>query len=122
MEKARNLYLTKTLDAETTAAIIKRCRAEGVTVNSAFTDIANFATVDLLLSGASTRTCTVFVAYTSSMPVATLEGDTSQYLSRHIMLMNAILETPRHFDKDFWKYAKPVNEELRTKIKSGYVL
>ncbi|XP_042888118.1 uncharacterized protein LOC122263646 [Penaeus japonicus] len=119
-EKARTVFLTREYDIETTAAFIKRCRAEGVTV--AFTAIANFALVDLLVNGGleqdsySIRSTHVLNARRY------LEGDASQYLGCHITVLTVICETPRNFDENFWNYAKPVNVELQTKIKSGYSL
>ncbi|XP_037789612.1 uncharacterized protein LOC119585067 [Penaeus monodon] len=121
-EKGRSLYRTQNLDARTTAAFIKRCRAEGVTFNSAFAAIANFATIELLVHGGFERDSYSIHSLHVLNARRYLEGDTSQYLGCHIMMLNGIFETPRHFNENFWKYAKPINEELHSKIKSGYPL
>lgn len=119
-EEARTLYLTRNLDAETTTAFIKRCRAEGITVNSAFTVIANFALVDVLVYGGLEQDS---YSIRSMRPVNTRrywKGNSSQYLGCHLTLLDVILETPRNFSENFWSYAKPIDEKLQMKTKSGY--
>nr|XP_027215411.1 uncharacterized protein LOC113808266 isoform X1 [Penaeus vannamei]XP_027215412.1 uncharacterized protein LOC113808266 isoform X1 [Penaeus vannamei] len=121
-EGARTAFLTKDLNTETTAAFIKRCRAEGVTVNSAFIGIANFALVDLLAQGGLVQES---YSIRNAHVVNTrryMEGDASQYLGCHIAIQNVIHETPRNFSENFWSYAKPIHDEFQTKIKSGFPL
>lgn len=96
-EEVRTLYLTRNLDAETTTAFIKRCRAEGITVNSAFTVIANFALVDVLVYGGLEQDS---YSIRSMRPVNTRrywKGNSSQYLGCHLTLLDMILETPRNY-------------------------
>ncbi|ROT74435.1 hypothetical protein C7M84_007054 [Penaeus vannamei] len=121
-EKGRSLYRTQNLDAKTTAAFIKRCRAEGITVNSAFAAIANFTVVDLLVHGGFERDSYSIRSTHVVNARRYLEGDTSQYLGCHIMLLNPIFETPRNFSENFWNSAKSIHEEIHSKIKSGYPL
>lgn len=121
-EEARTLFMTQNLDSETTAAFIKRCRAEGVTVNSAFIGIANFALVDLLVQGGLERDSYSIRSSHVLNARRYMEGDASQYLGCHLTILNVIFETPRSFSESFWRYVKPIQEEFQTKIKSGYAL
>lgn len=98
-EEARTLYLTRSLDAETTTAFIKRCRAEGVAANSAFTAIANFAFVDVVAYGGLEQDAVNARHY--------WKGDTSQYLGCHLTLLDVILETPQISPKTFGVMQSP---------------
>ncbi|XP_042890274.1 uncharacterized protein LOC122265184 [Penaeus japonicus] len=121
-KKARTAFLTQSLDAETTAAFIKRCRVEGVTVNSAFTAVCNFAMVDLLVSGGLEQDSYSIQSTHVLNTRRYWEDGTSQYLGCHISLLSGILETPRNFGENFWKHVKPINEEFQMKFKSAYSL
>ncbi|XP_042869682.1 uncharacterized protein LOC122251665 [Penaeus japonicus] len=122
-EKARSAILTRDLDAETTAAFIKRCRAEGVTVNSTFTAICNFALVDVLVYGGLEQDSYSIRSEHVLNARRYWKGDTSQYLGCHLTEpMHVIVEIPRDFNESFWDYARLTNEEFQTKLKSGAVL
>lgn len=123
-EKARTLYLTRDLDEKDSAALFKRCRAEGITVNSAFTAIGNFAMADLLAKGGLEQDTYNIRCEHVVNGRRYWKCDTSKYLGCHITpLLTTVFETPRNFnDADFWNYAKPINEELQRKIKSATVL
>ncbi|XP_042890273.1 uncharacterized protein LOC122265183 [Penaeus japonicus] len=122
-EKARSAILTRDFDAETTAAFIKRCRAEGVTVNSTFTAICNFALVDVLVYGGLEQDSYSLRSDHILNARRYWNGDTSQYLGCHLTEpMHVIVEIPRDFNESFWDYARLTNEEFQTKLKSGAVL
>ncbi|XP_027215419.2 uncharacterized protein [Penaeus vannamei] len=122
-EKARTLHMTRDLDLETSAAFIKRCHAEGITVNSAFTAIGNFAIVDLLAkAGLEQESYSIRSEHVVNAR-RYWKGDNTGYLGCHITpLLTSVFETPRKFSADFWNYAKPIDEELRRKINGGTVL
>ncbi|XP_063606824.1 uncharacterized protein LOC134781500 [Penaeus indicus] len=122
-EKARTLYVTRDLDEKDSAALFKRCRAEGITVNSAFTAIGNFAMVDLLAKGGLEQDTYSIRCDHVVNGRRYWKSDPSTYLGCHILpLLPTVFETPRNFNADFWNYAKSINEETQRKLKSATVL
>nr|XP_027215422.1 uncharacterized protein LOC113808270 [Penaeus vannamei] len=119
-KEGRSVILTQNWDAETTAAFIKRCRAEGVTVNSAYTAIASLAMVDLLVDGGFAKDSYSIRSAHVLNARRYWEEDTSKYLGCHLLpFMIAVVKTPRDAGEGIWNYARSVHEELQRKIRSG---
>lgn len=116
----RTGMLEKTLDAESTMAFIKRCRSEGVTVNSAFTALASVAIVDLLVDGGLVQEAYNIRSDHVLNARRYWGGDTSRYLGCHILpLMPTVAKTPQKINGKFWDFARSVHQGLQKKVNEG---
>ncbi|XP_047495165.1 uncharacterized protein LOC125043208 isoform X1 [Penaeus chinensis] len=115
---AKTLTLTKELDPDATASFIKRCRAEGVTVNSAFAALASITTVDILVEGGLEQDTYTIRGDHLFNARRYWGGDTSQYLGCQVLPLKAVLiETPRSVGENFWDFARLTHQKLLKKIK-----
>ncbi|XP_042875628.1 uncharacterized protein LOC122255540 [Penaeus japonicus] len=115
--------LTRTLDVDTSAIFFKRCREEGVTVNSAFTALCSVAMVDFLVEGGIHRETYSISSNHVVNARRYWEGDTSEYLGCHALPTNpVVVETPRNVGAKFWDYAREVHREFLKTLDSGKAL
>ncbi|XP_037789521.1 uncharacterized protein LOC119584984 [Penaeus monodon] len=119
----RSLLLARDVDVATTSQFVKRCRTENVTVNSAFTALANVALVDLLVDG-GLRQDTYNIRGDHILNARRYwEGDASHYLGCHILPQLAVIvPTPREIGGKFWDYARLVHADMKQKIEAGTAL
>ncbi|XP_042861472.1 uncharacterized protein LOC122246765 isoform X8 [Penaeus japonicus] len=116
----KSLLLTSDVDAATTTQFVKRCRAEKVTVNSAFTALANVALVDLLVDGGLEQDAYSIRGDHIIDARRYWDGDTSQHLGCHILPQLAVMiPTPRDTEGKFWDYARLVHADLKGKLEAG---
>lgn len=116
----RTGVLERTLDTDSTMAFIKRCRSEGVTVNSAFTALGCMATVDLLADGGLDQDKYDIRSEHVLNARRYWDGDTSQYLGCHILpLMSVDATAPRNTNGKFWDFARSVHQEFLKKVNEG---
>ncbi|XP_047495030.1 uncharacterized protein LOC125043122 [Penaeus chinensis] len=119
----RSLLLARDVDVATTSQFVKRCRTENVTVNSAFTALANVALVDLLVGGGLQQDTYSIRGDHILNARRYWEGDASQYLGCHILPQLAVIvPTPRDIGGKFWEYARLVHADMKQKIGTGTAL
>lgn len=117
---AKTGVLEMNLDADSTIAFIKRCRAEGVTVNSAFIAATSVSVVDLLVDGGLEQDTYEIRSDHVLNARRYWAGDTSQYLGCHLLpLMPVVAKTPRNITGKFWDFARSVHQELQKKFNEG---
>lgn len=110
------------LDAATTEAFINRCRAERLTVHSAFTGLANLALIDLLMKkNVIQSSYTICSAHTTNLR-RYWPGDTSLALGCHISPTFLYIKTPRDAGNRFWHYARTLHQNLKSSLESGKAL
>nr|XP_027215407.1 uncharacterized protein LOC113808262 [Penaeus vannamei] len=115
---AKTLTMTKELGPDATASFVKRCRSEGVTVNSAFTALANIATVEILNEGGLEQDTYTIRGDHLLNARRYWGGDTSHYLGCHVLPLKPVLiETPRNVGENFWDFARLTHQKLSKKIK-----
>lgn len=116
----RTGVLEKNLDSDSTIAFIKRCRAEGVTVNSAFIALSSVAVVDLLVDqGLEQDTYDIRSDHVLNAR-RYWGGDTSQYLGCHLLpLLPVVAKTPRNIEGKFWDFARSVHQDILRKLNEG---
>ncbi|ROT70486.1 hypothetical protein C7M84_011215 [Penaeus vannamei] len=119
----RSLLLARDVDVATTAQFVKRCRAEKVSVNSAFTALANVALVDLLVEGGLEQDTYSIRGDHILNARRYWEGDASDYLGCHILPQLAVIvPTPRETGGKFWDYARLLHADMKRKIEAGTAL
>ncbi|ROT74344.1 Malonyl CoA-acyl carrier protein transacylase [Penaeus vannamei] len=92
----RSAQVVRHLDVATTEKFVNKCRAEGLTVHSAFTALANVALVDLLTrKGVIQDSYTICSAHTTNLR-RYWPGDTTRALGCHIAPTYLHVETPRN--------------------------
>ncbi|XP_063606829.1 uncharacterized protein LOC134781503 [Penaeus indicus] len=117
-------FETIDFDYDTTASFLQRCRAEGVTVNSAYTAIANLAMMDLLIDGGLGKdTYNIRSDHVFNARRYWGEDSGGEYLGCHVMpLVPVTVETPRNARENIWNYVRLTNCELRKKITTDAAL
>ncbi|XP_063606352.1 uncharacterized protein LOC134781200 [Penaeus indicus] len=118
-KEPKTRMLLRNLDTDTSTAFFKRCREEGVTVNSAFTAVGSVAMVDFLVEGGIDQD----TYRISSNHVVNARrywgGDTSDYLGCHALPTNPVtVETPRTVGSNFWNYARELHREFQKTLES----
>lgn len=107
-------FETVFFDSDTTASFLKRCRAEGVTVNSAYTAITNHAMMDLMDGGLEKDTYHIHSDHVFNARRYWGEASDGEYLRCHVMpLVTVTVETPRNARENIWNYVRQTNQELR---------
>ncbi|KAK8747369.1 hypothetical protein OTU49_016778, partial [Cherax quadricarinatus] len=119
----KSLHLERELDASTTKRFFHKCRAEGITVHSAFTALAGVSLTDLVAEkGIIQDTYNIRIGHLINMR-RYWKGDVSRSLGCHILapLLQRI-DTSRNVIDKFWDFARSVHQELQRKIKDGTVI
>ncbi|XP_042883007.1 uncharacterized protein LOC122260007 [Penaeus japonicus] len=119
-KEGNTMYLTRDLDVATTSAFVKKCRAESVTVNTAFAALASVAMTDLLaLGGLEQDSYRIRGDHVVSVR-RYWDVDASQYLGCHILPpMPISVETPRNVGDKFWDFARSLHKEILSELKAG---
>ncbi|XP_045108441.1 uncharacterized protein LOC123503085 [Portunus trituberculatus] len=114
-------YITKiiseTLDEETTSRFFRRCKQEGVTVNSGFTALTNCSLVDLVReTGMKQDNYPLQVTHAVNMR-RYWQGDVSRALGCHIAVIS-LHETLTHQWRDnFWQYTRDLHTKVHDSLK-----
>ncbi|XP_069937990.1 uncharacterized protein [Cherax quadricarinatus] len=119
----RSLHVERELDVSTTKSFIHKCRAERVTVHSAFTALTGAALTDLLTEkGIVQDTYNIRVGHLINMR-RYWKGDVSRSLGCHILkpLLQCI-DTSRNVLDKFWDFARSVHQELQRNIEDGTII
>nr|XP_053636076.1 uncharacterized protein LOC128691262 [Cherax quadricarinatus] len=110
-------------EIEETKSFIHKCRAERVTVHSAFTALTGAALTDLLTEkGIVQDTYNIRVGHLINMR-RYWKGDVSRSLGCHILkpLLQCI-DTSRNVLDKFWDFARSVHQELQRNIEDGTII
>ncbi|KAG0710760.1 hypothetical protein GWK47_022133 [Chionoecetes opilio] len=98
------------LDKETTQRFIKKCKKEGVTVNSGLVAVCDAGIVDFVKDGGLEQDFySIRGMHTVSMRRYWL-GDTSKTLGVHMMPLEIAVSTPTEWRDNFWEYARSVHK------------
>lgn len=122
-DECNTKYITRDLDVATTSAFFQKCRAESVTINTAFAALANAAMVDLLaLGGLEQESYKIRSDHVVSVR-RYWDEDGSKYLGCHILPpMPILVEVPRHIGDKFWDYARSMHKEIQSELKAEAVV
>lgn len=118
-KKPKTRMVLRNLDTDASSTFFKRCREEGVTVNSAFTALSSVAMVDILVEGGIDQD----TYRISSNHVVNARrywgGDTSEYLGCHALPTNPVaVDTPRSVGAKFWDYARVLHREFQRTLET----
>ncbi|XP_053649921.2 uncharacterized protein [Cherax quadricarinatus] len=119
----KSLHVERELDESTTKRFFNTCRAEGVTVHSAFTALTNEAFIDLLVeNGIVQDTYSICNGHLVNMR-RYWKGDVSRSLGCHILYPVLLrMDTLRNISDTFWDFARSVHQELQRNIKDGKII
>nr|XP_053645220.1 uncharacterized protein LOC128697506 [Cherax quadricarinatus] len=120
--EVKSLTLERQLDKTTTSRFLKKCRAERVTIHSAFTALADAALVELLAEKGVVQDIYNIYNYHSVSMRRYWKGDVSKSLGCHVSIMKMYTDTPRNINEIFWDFARSVHQELQSKLTSGMAL
>ncbi|KAG0722944.1 hypothetical protein GWK47_005785 [Chionoecetes opilio] len=100
------------LDKETTQRFIKKCKKEGVTVNSGLVAVYDAGIVDFVKDGGLEQDFySIRGMHAISMRRYWL-GDTSKTLGIHMVPLEIAFSTPTKWRDNFWEYARSVHKAL----------
>lgn len=100
------------LDKETTQNLFKRCKQEGVTVNTAVTAVINVSLVDFVREGGLEQdTYTIHELHAVNLR-RYWSGNKDKTLGCHMMLSHVLLPTPAKWREGFWEYARTMHATL----------
>ncbi|KAK8736647.1 hypothetical protein OTU49_017435, partial [Cherax quadricarinatus] len=116
------LALERQLDTTTTRKFLNKCRAERVTVHSAFTALADAALVELLAEKGVVQDTYNIYNYHAVSTRRYWKGDVSKSLGCHVSIIRMYTDTPRNINEIFWDFARSVHQELQSKLTSGTAL
>ncbi|KAK7071262.1 hypothetical protein SK128_016447 [Halocaridina rubra] len=121
--KNRTRSVTHFLNPEITHRFIQKCRAEGVTVHSAFTSLANVAIADILNEkGIDQESYKIINNHVINIR-RYWTGDTSRSLGCHIVApMRLYTDVPRNICGYFWDFARRVHDDLQNALNGGVIL
>nr|XP_053645218.1 uncharacterized protein LOC128697505 [Cherax quadricarinatus]XP_053645219.1 uncharacterized protein LOC128697505 [Cherax quadricarinatus] len=120
--EVKSLILERQLDTTTTRKFLNKCRAERVTVHSAFTALADAALVELMAEKDAVQDTYNIYNYHSVNMRRYWKGDVSKSLGCHVSVIFMNTHTPRNINEIFWDFARSVHQELQSKLKSGSAL
>lgn len=112
-------YLTRTVDLETTQNFERLCKAQGVTINGAFTSVINIALARLVQkSGISQESYRIASNHLVSV-IRYLKQTPRDIMGGYPLYLSHISDiTSDRVTDHFWEYAKEVNRELREGLTS----
>lgn len=100
------------LDKETTQKFFKRCKQEGVTVNSAMTAVINVSLVDFVREGGLEQdTYTIHELHGINMR-RYWSGNTNGTLGCHMLLPRVLFSTPAKWREGFWEYTRTIHDTI----------
>ncbi|MPC35135.1 hypothetical protein E2C01_028551 [Portunus trituberculatus] len=100
------------LDKETTQNFFKRCKQEGVTVNTAMTSVINVSLVDFVREGGLEQdTYTVHELHSVNLR-RYWSGNTDKTLGCHMLMPRVLHPTPAKWREGFWEYTRTIHETL----------
>ncbi|MPC34293.1 hypothetical protein E2C01_027677 [Portunus trituberculatus] len=104
------------LDKESTMCFIKKCKQEGVTVNSGLASVFNVSLVDFVREGGLQQDFyRIRELHTVSLR-RNWSGDTSGTLGVHMMPFENKISTPARWQNNFWEYARDMHKSLTQAI------
>ncbi|MPC22090.1 hypothetical protein E2C01_015095 [Portunus trituberculatus] len=110
------------LDEERSQAFISKCRKEGVTVNSGLSAVFSVSFVDFVQEGGLQED---FYTIRDRFPVNMRQywqGDTSETLGVHIMIIESTISTPTTWRDNFWGYSRGIHKNIRRAIEENDAL
>lgn len=121
--KVRTRSVTHFLEPDITNKFIKRCRAEGVTVHSAFTTLASLAMVDLLVEkGVCQHSYNIINNHVINIR-RYWSGDVSSSLGCHIVApLRLYTDVARLSEETFWDVARSTHKDLQEALQEGVIL
>ncbi|KAG0717013.1 hypothetical protein GWK47_008302 [Chionoecetes opilio] len=110
------------LDKETTQSFIKKCKKEGVTVNSGLCAVFDAGIVDFVKDGGlELDLYPIRGLHTVSMR-RYWSGDTSKTLGVHMLPLEIGVSTPTNWRDNFWEYARSVHKAFSQGIQEKEAL
>uniref|UniRef100_A0A0P4W7J8 Condensation domain-containing protein n=1 Tax=Scylla olivacea TaxID=85551 RepID=A0A0P4W7J8_SCYOL len=104
------------LDKDSTMAFIRKCKQEGVTVNSGLASVFNVSLVDFVREGGLQQDFYhIRELHTVSLR-RNWSGDTSGTLGVHMMALENKISTPARWRDNFWEYARGMHKSLSQAI------
>ncbi|XP_063871112.1 uncharacterized protein LOC135106243 isoform X2 [Scylla paramamosain] len=120
--KAKFQAVLRDLDKESTQSFIRKCREEGVTVNSGLAAVFSVSLVDFVREGGLEQD---FYCIRDRIPVNMRrywQGDTSGTLGVHCMVLQNTVSTPASWRDNFWGYARGIHKNIIQAIKKNDAL
>ncbi|KAK8392857.1 hypothetical protein O3P69_013112 [Scylla paramamosain] len=100
------------LDKETTQNFLKRCKQEGVTVNSAMTAVINISLVDFVREGGLEQdTYTIHELHSVNLR-RYFSGNTDKTVGCHMLLPRVLFPTPAKWREVFWEYTRTIHTTI----------
>ena len=100
------------LDKETTQNFFKRCKQEGVTVNTAMTAVINVSLVDFVREGGLEQdTYTIHELHSVNLR-RYWSVNTNRTLGCNMLLPRVLYPTPAEWRESFWEYTRTVHATL----------
>ena len=110
------------MDKESTLCFIRKCKQEGVTVNSGLASVFNVSLVDFVKEGGLQQDFyRIRDMHTVNMR-RNWPGDTSGTLGVHMMAFENKISTPGRWRDNFWEYARGMHKSLSQAIKRNDAL
>ncbi|KAK8396014.1 hypothetical protein O3P69_005238 [Scylla paramamosain] len=114
-------YITKivseTLDEETTSRFFRRCKQEGVTVNSGFAALMNCSVVDLVREmGMKQDNYSIQMIHAVNMR-RYWQGDVSRALGCHIAVISQHETLTQQWRDNFWQYTRNLHTNVHESLK-----
>ncbi|XP_047474255.1 uncharacterized protein LOC125028799 [Penaeus chinensis] len=101
------------LDEDTTRKLLRRCKMEGVTLNSAFTAAANLTMYKMMTQDGRLKTTDLWSSQAVNMRRYWPKEQQSNSFGCHISLLDVSFPTGPGDEKAFWKYARQVHARLK---------
>lgn len=113
---AKCQIVLRDLDKESTQSFFRKCKQEGVTVNSGLTALFNVSLVDFVREGGLQQDFYHIHELHAVNLRRNWSGDTSGTLGLHMMGFANTTSTPAKWRDDFWKYARDLHKSLSQAI------
>lgn len=106
----KNEIIVQDLDQETTLNFIRKCKKEGVTVNSGLVAVLRGALVDFIREGDVEQDVYQIEDFHTVNMRRYWSGNTTGTLGIHMMILSISASTPAKWRDNFWDYARTVHK------------